>query len=249
MWCARRQHRADASRVRELMARYSEVELLVRVGEYERGSDKTADEAVAKIDRINAFLRQIDRRALQHGRGAPPIAGDRRMKKDDLARLHWIRKQREEKALKAVMARQGALQRAEAGVGRGERSPSADHAAAPRTRTRCACRTGRESAAAARDPQFPVGPRCRRGRAARAESGGAGRPPNSATPGAPSWRAPGLCSAAIAARRKSLPTSSSSETWGLRKRLTLAEANDDELHGRGFREPLGPPAGSRSEDA
>jgi type III secretion protein N (ATPase) len=52
------QHRADASRVRELIARYNEVELLVRVGEYERGSDKTADEAVGKIDQINAFLRQ-----------------------------------------------------------------------------------------------------------------------------------------------------------------------------------------------
>jgi ATP synthase in type III secretion protein N len=52
------QHRSDAARVRELIARYAEVELLVRVGEYERGSDRTADEAVAKIDRINAFLRQ-----------------------------------------------------------------------------------------------------------------------------------------------------------------------------------------------
>ena len=30
----------------------------MRVGEYQRGQDKTADEAVAKIDRINAFLRQ-----------------------------------------------------------------------------------------------------------------------------------------------------------------------------------------------
>jgi ATP synthase in type III secretion protein N len=52
------QHRSDAMRLRELMARYNEVELLVRVGEYQRGTDKTADEAVSKIDRINAFLRQ-----------------------------------------------------------------------------------------------------------------------------------------------------------------------------------------------
>ncbi|WP_088343482.1 MULTISPECIES: FliI/YscN family ATPase [Rhodomicrobium] len=51
-------HRRYAARIRELMSRYQEVELLVRVGEYERGSDKTTDEAVAKIDRINAFLRQ-----------------------------------------------------------------------------------------------------------------------------------------------------------------------------------------------
>jgi type III secretion protein N (ATPase) len=52
------QHRKDAVRIRELMSRYGEVELLVRVGEYQRGQDKTADEAVAKIDRIHAFLRQ-----------------------------------------------------------------------------------------------------------------------------------------------------------------------------------------------
>ena len=52
------QHRRDAMRVRELMARYNEVELLVRVGEYQRGNDATADEAVSKIDNINTFLRQ-----------------------------------------------------------------------------------------------------------------------------------------------------------------------------------------------
>jgi type III secretion protein N (ATPase) len=51
-------HRRAAGRVRELMARYQEVELLVRVGEYERGSDKITDEAIAKIDAINKFLRQ-----------------------------------------------------------------------------------------------------------------------------------------------------------------------------------------------
>ena len=52
------QHRADAARIRELLARQAEVELLVRVGEYQAGSDADADEAIAKIDRINAFLRQ-----------------------------------------------------------------------------------------------------------------------------------------------------------------------------------------------
>ena len=51
-------HRADASRLRELLARYADIELLLRVGEYEKGSDAVADEAVAKIDAINAFLRQ-----------------------------------------------------------------------------------------------------------------------------------------------------------------------------------------------
>jgi type III secretion protein N (ATPase) len=51
-------HRADAARIRELLARHAEVELLVRVGEYQRGSDAIADEAISKIDRINGFLRQ-----------------------------------------------------------------------------------------------------------------------------------------------------------------------------------------------
>ncbi|PBC20786.1 MULTISPECIES: FliI/YscN family ATPase [unclassified Mesorhizobium] len=51
-------HRADAGRLRELLARYADIELLLRVGEYEKGSDAVADEAVAKIDAINAFLRQ-----------------------------------------------------------------------------------------------------------------------------------------------------------------------------------------------
>jgi type III secretion protein N (ATPase) len=52
------EHRSDAARIRELLARHAEVELLVRVGEYQRGSDPVADEAISKIDRINGFLRQ-----------------------------------------------------------------------------------------------------------------------------------------------------------------------------------------------
>jgi ATP synthase in type III secretion protein N len=52
------EHRADAARIRELLARHAEVELLVRVGEYQRGTDAVADEAISKIDRINDFLRQ-----------------------------------------------------------------------------------------------------------------------------------------------------------------------------------------------
>ena len=52
------EQRAHAGRIRELLARYAEVELLVRVGEYQRGSDPVADEAIAKIQRIDGFLRQ-----------------------------------------------------------------------------------------------------------------------------------------------------------------------------------------------
>lgn len=52
------QHRSDGARVRELMSRYAEIELLLRVGEYKPGSDLLADEAIVRIDRIKAFLRQ-----------------------------------------------------------------------------------------------------------------------------------------------------------------------------------------------
>lgn len=52
------QHQADAGRIRDLMASYAEVELLVRVGEYKKGADATADEAIAKIAAIKQFLRQ-----------------------------------------------------------------------------------------------------------------------------------------------------------------------------------------------
>jgi ATP synthase in type III secretion protein N len=51
-------HRAAAARVREMLARYNDVELLLRVGEYKPGSDAGTDEAIRKIDAINAFLRQ-----------------------------------------------------------------------------------------------------------------------------------------------------------------------------------------------
>lgn len=47
-----------ATRIRELLAKYREVELLIKVGEYKQGSDSLADEAIAKVDRINAVLKQ-----------------------------------------------------------------------------------------------------------------------------------------------------------------------------------------------
>jgi ATP synthase in type III secretion protein N len=53
-----REHRAAASRFRELLAKYQEVEMLIRLGEYQPGGDATADEAVAKIEQLRAFLRQ-----------------------------------------------------------------------------------------------------------------------------------------------------------------------------------------------
>lgn len=52
------EHRRAAGRLRQLMAKYAEVELLLRVGEYKRGGDPMADEAVARIEAIRTFLRQ-----------------------------------------------------------------------------------------------------------------------------------------------------------------------------------------------
>jgi type III secretion protein N (ATPase) len=51
-------HRAAAARLRELLARYEEVELLLRVGEYKPGSDPFTDEAIARNETIRRFLRQ-----------------------------------------------------------------------------------------------------------------------------------------------------------------------------------------------
>ncbi len=52
------EHRKQAARARELLAKYEEIELLVRLGEYKKGNDKDADEALEKRDAINEFLRQ-----------------------------------------------------------------------------------------------------------------------------------------------------------------------------------------------
>ncbi len=52
------EHKKAAARLRELMARYNEVELLVKIGEYKKGSDPLADEALGKMDAIRAFLKQ-----------------------------------------------------------------------------------------------------------------------------------------------------------------------------------------------
>ena len=61
---ATREHQAAAHRLRELLAKYEEVELLVRIGEYAKGSDKMADEALARHESLIGFLKQAtDERA------------------------------------------------------------------------------------------------------------------------------------------------------------------------------------------
>ena len=51
-------HKAAASKLRTLLAKYAEVELLFKIGEYKKGSDPEADEAIEKNGAINGFLRQ-----------------------------------------------------------------------------------------------------------------------------------------------------------------------------------------------
>ena len=50
--------RRAAGRVRELLAKYREIELLIKIGEYKQGSDPIADEANRKIGAINGTLTQ-----------------------------------------------------------------------------------------------------------------------------------------------------------------------------------------------
>lgn len=52
------QHRRNASRVRQLMSKYKEVELLLQVGEYQKGADKEADRAIDASPLIRQLLQQ-----------------------------------------------------------------------------------------------------------------------------------------------------------------------------------------------
>ena len=45
-------------KIREVLANYKKIELLIRIGEYKPGSDKNADFALKYIDKVNQFLRQ-----------------------------------------------------------------------------------------------------------------------------------------------------------------------------------------------
>lgn len=51
-------HRHAASQVREWMAKYEEVELLLKIGEYQKGQDPVADRAIDKMPAIRDWLRQ-----------------------------------------------------------------------------------------------------------------------------------------------------------------------------------------------
>ncbi|MBQ7607718.1 MAG: type III secretion system ATPase SctN [Desulfovibrionaceae bacterium] len=53
-----KQHRANAERLRQLLAKYAEIELLVQIGEYSKGGDADADAAIEHMPKIKAFLCQ-----------------------------------------------------------------------------------------------------------------------------------------------------------------------------------------------
>jgi type III secretion protein N (ATPase) len=52
------EHRRAAARVREMLATYERQRDLILLGAYQRGSDSRTDAAIARIDAIEAFLRQ-----------------------------------------------------------------------------------------------------------------------------------------------------------------------------------------------
>jgi ATP synthase in type III secretion protein N len=52
------EHCASAGRMRGLMAKYDEIEMLLQIGEYKEGSDPLADEAIELHEEIEAFVRQ-----------------------------------------------------------------------------------------------------------------------------------------------------------------------------------------------
>jgi type III secretion protein N (ATPase) len=53
-----KEHLLIASKMREVLANYMKNELLIKIGEYKRGSDKSADFAIDHIDKVNNFLKQ-----------------------------------------------------------------------------------------------------------------------------------------------------------------------------------------------
>jgi type III secretion protein N (ATPase) len=53
-------HRKAAGKMRSLMAKYQEIELLVQIGEFQKGADPEADAAVERWARIRKFLQQSE---------------------------------------------------------------------------------------------------------------------------------------------------------------------------------------------
>jgi flagellum-specific ATP synthase len=55
---AKKEHKTNASKLKSVLATYSEAEDLINIGAYKSGSNKNIDYAIEKIEEVNAFLRQ-----------------------------------------------------------------------------------------------------------------------------------------------------------------------------------------------
>jgi len=64
---ANAEHREAASQLRQLLARHAEVEFLLRVGEYQAGSDPLADRAIERLPALKALLQQRSDEAAEMG--------------------------------------------------------------------------------------------------------------------------------------------------------------------------------------
>lgn len=53
-----KEHLQLVSKLREVLANYKKNELLIKIGEYKRGTDKAGDFAIDNIDKVNKFLKQ-----------------------------------------------------------------------------------------------------------------------------------------------------------------------------------------------
>lgn len=53
-----KEHLQLIGKVREVLANYKKNELLIKIGEFKRGTDKAADFAIDNIDKVNKFLKQ-----------------------------------------------------------------------------------------------------------------------------------------------------------------------------------------------
>ena len=52
------EHLQLVGKLREVLANYKKNELLIKIGEYKRGSDKAGDFAIDHVDKVNNFLKQ-----------------------------------------------------------------------------------------------------------------------------------------------------------------------------------------------
>ncbi len=53
-----KEHQQLIGKVREVLATYKKNELLIKIGEYKRGTDKNVDFSIDYVDKVNRFLRQ-----------------------------------------------------------------------------------------------------------------------------------------------------------------------------------------------